>query len=846
MTLNWPMPWIAADLTQGPPNVPGANSLSLQNGPVQTLAASTKHGRQYELGHAETGTATLTVNDPMELLNPANTSSVYNSGSNTILPYRCDQIGFYWNAATLNTAGNLANASNIGPGGATPYDPSFETTVGWLGNFGSATTIAQSTVQAFNGTHSCAVTYTASTDVIGGGLRLPPGQTVTVSCYVYVPAGYTVSLVFGQFAPTVTTYGTNTSSSTGAWQRLAVTATSTQAVQYFTVRPASGTPYPFTMYLDAVQVEFASSASAFTTSGPKYYPIHTGYVERWPRKWEDAGFRGTTPLDSVDGLSVLSRTTISQSYAATVLADGPYAYVPFNDGAVPFAVELPQGGQPFIGGTLLGNSSSSVNFGGDTFLDGTPAVTVVQQNSTPPTSGNQAYITYAAAQSGILYMNTQGFTIECWVRFSSGTAYFGAAALQPGETLSSEAAGPSRYIGWYTNQGRLNGTFTDPNGGAWTFAFNAAAPWGGYPDGQWHYLTMGLTSVNQDYYTVDTRISGTATYGFTPSQAIGISAIVVEATTYFGDPTTEIAVANMALYPYALSNTQIANHYNRGIGHLGENSMTRASRLLAQYWGTNGTFTYYTVGTGIATLDVDYDYDPIVSAGSTNQARTMLDVLQEITDAENGFVYVNAAGVVVVEGRETRLTSSLTSSLTFGENVAGGEYPYLDIEYDYDPTYVYSEAQLQNKSGYTVDTVNSTSQTAYGQRILNGTIAVADQWQLQQAALFYTTRYAKPAGAPGTGTGQRIQRVVLDAASSPRMFNAVLPLELGNRVTVKRRTSAGLTMSNDYYVESIAHDVDWSAGKWQVTLELSPFWHQPWICGDSTYSVCGSTTIATY
>src|SRR5207302_6151221 len=104
-----------------------------------------------------------------------------------------------------------------------------------------------------------------------------------------------------------------------------------------------------------------------------------GYIERYPQRWDTAGFRGIRPLEAVDALSPLSRAMINQSYSQTALADGPAIYMPLNDAAAPQAVQRPLGGQPFTGYTQLGSQSASVNFGGDTFLDGSKAVSVVQQ-----------------------------------------------------------------------------------------------------------------------------------------------------------------------------------------------------------------------------------------------------------------------------------------------------------------------------------------------------------------------------------------------------------------------------------------------------------------------------------
>jgi hypothetical protein len=78
----------------------------------------------------------------------------------------------------------------------------------------------------------------------------------------------------------------------------------------------------------------------------------------------------------------------------------------------------------------------------------------------------------------------------------------------------------------------------------------------------------------------------------------------------------------------------------------------------------------------------------------------------------------------------------------------------------------------------------------------------------------------------------------------------IIALEIGTRVTVKRRAKAanggaGITQSADFYVESINHhDISAEASTWATTLLLSPVpLAQPWILENATYGVLDSTTV---
>lgn len=696
---------------------------------------------------------------------------------------------------------------------------------GWSQTAGSA--MAYTQAQAHSGQFSLGTVMQASTDSMSLPLPTAPTITYTMSAWVYaVGAGSVVRM----------SVGGSTASSTvvGAWQRITATFTAVDAVTMVSWSAPSGT-FPVTAYVDDIQLEAAATASTYTASGPTARMLHTGYVERFPQTWTMQGSRGLKPLESVDALSVLARTAISQSYASTILADSPTVYIPYADQAGPVVVQRPAGGQPMQGYTNLGSSGSpSVNFGGDTFLDGSRALTVVQQNANPPVSADATYVTYAGTQNGTVVVNPQSFTLECWVRFNSGTVYLGAAAVQPGENVNTKATGPQYFVGWYTTTGALAVRFTDPNGGrAGPYVVGNNSGFNGYPDGQWHYLAIVFPGGSTLQSVVDNAFGGAPGFGFTPSQAIALNNCYIDATTYYGDQVTSLAVAYMAMYPVALSSTQITNHYRRGSGYVGEVSGSRVARLLNRYWGSN-----YTVAQGYLKLAPDFYWNPVSTSGQSS-AMSVLQAIQDIVVSENGLFYANGAGTLVFEDRVSRYQNQ-TSLWTFGERADLGELPYDNLEYDFDPTYVYSQVNLSRPGNSNfAPMVNSTAQNNYGQSILPRQLQASTDDDLKQAGIFYLNRYGQQR--------QRIRKMTISPAKNPALFTAVLSLEISNRVTVKRRTTAGVTISGDFYVESIAHHIVAREGQWTVELQLSPvFVPQAWVLGDNTYGVLGTTTVPVY
>lgn len=668
---------------------------------------------------------------------------------------------------------------------------------------------------------SCGVSSGADTATVQ--VPTAPGVVYTMSAWLNAQGGGSVGrMTIG--AASVST------STVNAWQRLSLTFTATDALTAVTITAPAGT-YPVSVYIDDIQLEVADTASAFTTTGPVFYPIYTGYIERYPLKWDMAGTRGIRPLTCVDALSILSRAQITQSYRATILADKPAVYIPYDDQSMPQAVQLPMGGAPFLGYQNLG-TQATVNFQGDTFLDGTSVVSVSQPNSDPPTFGDPSQITYLGTRGGTLMMNPQAFTIEVWAKIDAGEPYFGAGSVPFDEPINVEPFGPAFGIGWVTFLGGVLGwTYQDPNGNSVDGPL--PGPFSGFPDGQWHYFAIKLFGGNRLTAVVDDVVGGVAT--ISPSTAVALNNFYVDAQAYFGDPVTTIAVANLACYPYALSNGQMLEHFNRGNGFLNEVSGARVNRILSQYWGGLAK-----VAPGMRKMAPDN-----ASGGNDYNTRFMLDVLQEIQETERGLIYTNAAGVVVFEDSTSRYVNNAGGSRwVFGENPAGAspvEYPYEDLQEDFDPTYTFSQTNLTRPGNQDFAPLPNPLPTnpPYGQRVLTQEVGVNDDFDLVQASTFYLKRYGSPA--------IRVDTLTLNPAANPALWPVVLSLEISQRITVKRRTSAGLVTTADYYIEQISHAINGDDGSWTVQLQCSPVFNDSaWILGDPTLGVLGSTTIPVY
>lgn len=99
---TWPTVTWQADWVHGP-NQGAQTWTSLQSlGNTTVTGFKTGRGRQYELDLIESGTAEIAVADLAEYLNPGNTNSPWNSGSNSLDLYRQVQIQATWSGTTYN------------------------------------------------------------------------------------------------------------------------------------------------------------------------------------------------------------------------------------------------------------------------------------------------------------------------------------------------------------------------------------------------------------------------------------------------------------------------------------------------------------------------------------------------------------------------------------------------------------------------------------------------------------------------------------------------------------------------------------------------------------------------
>lgn len=579
------------------------------------------------------------------------------------------------------------------------------------------------------------------------------------------------------------------------------------------------------------QVTF-TTPSAFATSGPTIYTPFAGYVERWPSSWNHQGTYGMCALACVDAMAVLAGTDLHTEFRGALLAKKPDYYWALSDGqnATSFAETSGNNGPSLtLVASPQGVGSVTATVGSQTNIPGDPSGTGVaiaggtsgsgQGYTLKPTPGNTV-----SAGGPSTVGNSWGITLLLWFTTTdlNGDTIIGL--------FGSDASVYPSPVPQLLIQGGIGPDAVTAHKGV---SFNGTPDSHNFNDGKPHLYAatwvMSSGSLSSTTY-VDGQVVSTggpyncATDFDVPYPDFTTSTIQVcgEIDAYTIAPGMNGTYAHGALWRRALSSSDITDLWNAGQGYPGETSGQRIARLLSVGGYTGPT----AIDNGQSTMGVS----------TVTEGAALLDACQQVTLSENGNFYVEA-GTVTAKSRTDRYLKT-TAKWVFGENQAGGEYPYeADIAYDYDPARVVNDVTVTRVNGIKANATDATSQKQYFRRSYPRTIGIQSDLETIDAANYLLGQGKQPV--------QRISRLSIKPSANPALWPVALGARIGDRVTVKRRTSAGLTMSSDYFIEKIDHTSE--PGSWVTTFQMSPVGrYQVGIFDDATYGRFDQTLIFGY
>ncbi len=227
--------------------------------------------------------------------------------------------------------------------------------------------------------------------------------------------------------------------------------------------------------------------------------------------------------------------TGGSNYKAVILNDSPIAYYRLGDAS----------GTAFILDSAQAATDNGLYQGTVTFAvtgalsSGDNAVTF---------NGSSGYLT-----SLLQFINPKAFSLEAW--FKTGSGYNKGGKIAGFNSATNGSGSNDRHI-YMTNSGQI--IFGTYDGAVHTVTSSTA-----YNDGAWHYVVGTATGSTIALY-IDNSLIGTASGGaqnYNGYWLLGYGDFggwpSLPTSNYFGGTIDEAAV-----YPYALSATQVANHYN--------------------------------------------------------------------------------------------------------------------------------------------------------------------------------------------------------------------------------------------------------------------------------------------
>jgi hypothetical protein len=791
-----------------------------------TAIGSAQRGRQYELDQNQTGNMSFDVHDPNETFNPQNTGSAV---SPNVQPYR--KVLAY--ATWPNPPGNLFNLTyNATDGGFESYTNGTALATLWPGsaNFNCTASATVTTVNPRTGLNCATFAFNAGVNP-SWLFVIPtiPGVQYTASAWVRQTAANPMWLfINGGVAGA-------TSTTINAYVRLSVTFTATATTHQLVVGVNGASVGVTTMNVDDIQLDRGAAALTNTTTGGLQRSFWTaGYVERWPSQWEDQGFRGKHTLPCVGPFFTLANQNLNTELRNSILAKSPNYYWPLTESGTTVdswgdisgnqGPPLKRVDGKYGAGTL--DSGADIAVAGD---PGSGGVHILNG-----AGGTRLMSILSIGQDGIKLPGPVGGSYELTLAF---------VMKRP-----SAAQLDAQYLVLRNDDSSWSITFggDSPNGTLSWFSSGHGHFGDNWGDNKPHLFILTFSSVagtvTLNAYVDNTQpLAGT---GFFFSTAVDLSKMWLEVAgeNVKGNPGTgfnqELTIADLQYWSRVITGPERADLYNAFIGYYGagafENTGQRLTRWLTQY--------------GLSSFATDIQTgNSLCGVSQASAGQTILDAAQGLAKMEFGNFYESATGIAFRQRSDRYLKTVPT--IVLGERADLGEYPYQgDITFDFDPTYVYNDADITVIGGQTAHAEDAASQRRYGRKTFGPeTFNYANDNDATDAVNYVVGYYkiARP----------RVEQVTLDLAtgritgSDGTMWPLGLQLEVGQLVRVMRRakaanSGAGITMQQDYFIENVNHNgIDFETGTWFVTLQLSPaLTLRPWILEDPTYGLLESTT----
>lgn len=403
------------------------------------------------------------------------------------------------------------------------------------------------------------------------------------------------------------------------------------------------------------------------------------------------------------------------------------------------------------------------------------------------------------------------FTVEAWVRLKQA---FPVDTGNPSPTTAIRQPiltwGGPNHVAWFE-------LGVSADGAMYVGAMNSSGVYGELTtttdmlDGQPHYLGFA-SSVSGSNWTAALRLDGvlqtTVTLGATattPTPAASRQARLFQGKGYtVADPDSrgfQSAVSDVVIYDSYRSALLEQLSYNAGFyGSLAGSVLTSGEAVdqILDMIDWNGSRL---------TENGSKVVDPGVLKG-----RTALQVMRDFASAEQAPLFQATAGAITMLSRHwtTELTRSRVSQYTLSD-AAGATLGYEELDYAYDIDSIVNHCTVKWTGGEEV-VEDATSIGDYGLLDRSISTKLGSAEDARAMAEWVVASYKNPR--------RRVDRPLRFACTTDADFAFAADCDFGLRITLVRTTPDGRTVSEDYWVMAVAHDIAKGQGPWTMDLTL--------------------------
>ena len=512
---------------------------------------------------------------------------------------------------------------------------------------------------------------------------------------------------------------------------------------------------------------------------PLTYPIFQGYLDRITQEYggpNDAAAR----FEASDLFKILNRVELPASvYRAEVDADNPDVWFPLDEPAgSPTVLDIVGRGSGTVQpGTTLGAAGLVVRDPGTAMATsitiGTGVLVEALLNPATPLSGAGAFTITGWLACGAQSPADDNATLF----YQQGDLVSFVHVFVLGTTFGADAGKLRFRIGLVQI---ITSTISVADGAAHHWAVQRQA------DGT---MKIFIDGVDRSSGTGSTTVSLTAS-----NITLGTG---LTGWQYAG------SLQHVAIWKSALGSGRIAVHNTAG--RTPWNGDSTGARLVR-----------------IADLAGVPSGDRAIDAGSTTLQATSLGGValayaQKVEETEAGRLFVAADGKFTFISRGNAVTGTyLTSQATLVDADSGAGRGYRSTSSDVDEAAIVTRATVSREGSVAVTYGDPAAQTEFQilDQTLDGLLHDTDAYSKAYAEWLVNTQKTPIS---------RVGAVTLElTADPPLMYPDIFGLELGDRVTYKRKPqNTGATISLDMRVEAVAHET--GGGYWRSTLQLSPF-----------------------